>query len=442
MGQKREKFLRELKERNKYYRRGEFKVIGEYINTSEKVEVEDKYGKSIISCSSLLYRGSKPSLVTAKNKTEYFKNMVFESNKYYREGKFEIVGEYKNYNTHIRVKNSFGECLMSPYQLKELCYEPTIKTAIDKTSYFKKRVKKANKKYLEGKFEIIGNYKGAKHKIKIKGEYGICNVKGSHLLDGFGPNVGTAENKGEYFMNRLRKENPKIYKKVRMKSPFIKMSDKMEWETEFGIVIISPTDLLRRKGLSILIAKDKDEYYLNLAKRRRKKFRETDYKEFKYEKIAEKGIFTCKVHSTRYLQDKNNHLNNINGCPKCVERGLFYNRENVDKIKDRYGKVYVIRMYNRKESFYKVGITGRKDGKRFDRLERVGYKIEVIYEKEATIGEAFNIEQHILHTPTNIKYKPQKTFGGETECFSNNPLGEYLREMAYLEGQENMDQRE
>lgn len=69
-----EEFLERLYEKNTHYREGKFIVLGKYKNLSTKIEVEDEFGKSIISPNNILHKNTLPSIRTAIDKTEYLIN--------------------------------------------------------------------------------------------------------------------------------------------------------------------------------------------------------------------------------------------------------------------------------------------------------------------------------------------------------------------------------
>lgn len=65
-----EEFIKKLEKGNKYYRRGFFEVVGEYIKSSDYIEVRTIYGSCLVTGNHLL-KGKKPTIRTAKNKTDY-----------------------------------------------------------------------------------------------------------------------------------------------------------------------------------------------------------------------------------------------------------------------------------------------------------------------------------------------------------------------------------
>lgn len=106
-------FKNQLSKCNEDYIRGKFVVTGEYINTRVKIEIEDKYGTLKVLPQSLI-NNNKATIISATNPTDYFKNKLFEKNEYYRRGEFIILGEYTSASTNIHLKCRYGECNMIP----------------------------------------------------------------------------------------------------------------------------------------------------------------------------------------------------------------------------------------------------------------------------------------------------------------------------------------
>jgi hypothetical protein len=100
------------------------------------------------------------------------------------------------------------------------------------------------------------------------------------------------------------------------------------------------------------------------------------------------------------------------GCPACSR--IFF-------TKGRKSTLYLIRLYDESESFYKIGVTSREVKFRIKRLENdTGYIAEVIAICHAVdFATAHEWEQRILKSFAHLRYRPQKRFGGKLECFSS-----------------------
>lgn len=89
--------------------------------------------------------------------------------------------------------------------------------------------------------------------------------------------------------------------------------------------------------------------------------------------------------------------------------------------------IYLIEMWDNKESFYKIGTTVHRYC-RFYELMKPGYKIKIKY---MVFGiefyESLDAESHLQSCFE--KYTPLKKFGGYTECFSYVDLKKYKYEL-------------
>jgi hypothetical protein len=85
--------------------------------------------------------------------------------------------------------------------------------------------------------------------------------------------------------------------------------------------------------------------------------------------------------------------------------------------------IYLIRLFNDSENFYKVGITVNPR-ERFNALyDETGYNIEVInIGWYSLLNKAKEMEQSILNKFRKYRYTPHIQFSGLSECLSISPL--------------------
>lgn len=83
------------------------------------------------------------------------------------------------------------------------------------------------------------------------------------------------------------------------------------------------------------------------------------------------------------------------------------------------GTLYLIKLYNTNEEFYKIGITTRPINKRFNKL--LEYNYDVLYMFSGSLQICFEKEQTIIKNNKDIRYTPLCHFSGYTECFSAIP---------------------
>lgn len=154
---------------------------------------------------------------------------------------------------------------------------------------------------------------------------------------------------------------------------------------------------------------------------------------YKYDKTVyvnqkEKVTIICPIHN-EFKQSPGHHLMG-KGCQKCSTIGkINRGKENPSgwsvsnweksalrsKHFDSF-KVYIIKLYNENESFYKIGRTYRKTKERFRGIK---YDYEILHEFIFdTAKEAFNYEGDLKRGHKEFKYLPKIKFNGKHECFS------------------------
>lgn len=132
----------------------------------------------------------------------------------------------------------------------------------------------------------------------------------------------------------------------------------------------------------------------------------------------------CPLHGM-FWQQVSKHLLG-HGCRKCgstkVNNGWSYTlweaagvkSENFDSF-----KVYLIKCYSDKETFYKVGKTFKTVGDRFKKTSQMPYEFEVIAVIEGSARHISELEHTTHKENKENKYLPSKSFAGESECFSS-----------------------
>lgn len=150
-----------------------------------------------------------------------------------------------------------------------------------------------------------------------------------------------------------------------------------------------------------------------------------DYSKFMYNTIYSKSIITCKKHGD-FLQSPHNHSNGQQ-CPACSREeawinNTYYNPTNAEKNKEKWSgissSVYIIKMYNKEETFYKIGITSNNIAKRF-RKHDLEYSYEIVSQTFMSLYEAVLLEHKLHIINKSNKYIPVNRFKGYTECFKN-----------------------
>ena len=158
-----------------------------------------------------------------------------------------------------------------------------------------------------------------------------------------------------------------------------------------------------------------------------------DYSKTVFKKAHSKVVVGCKYHGF-FKIIANSHLKG-HGCKECgflrqgFSRTVFKNL--CIKNNDGFGVIYLLKCYNEKELFYKIGITSVGLKKRFRGEGSMPYRYDVVREITTDPEKVYNTEKIILREMGKHKYKPKISFGGDTECFSDlepilNCLEKYL----------------
>jgi len=132
--------------------------------------------------------------------------------------------------------------------------------------------------------------------------------------------------------------------------------------------------------------------------------------------------FRCLIHN-EIFEMNTNKLQMGQGCPICGDG--YYNIHNAKKNKKTWEQiksmVYIIRVFNDCEEFYKIGIAKNGLSGRFNK-RNMPYNYEILKEiKNINQFEACFIESYLKNINKNNRYTPKISFRGETECFKVIP---------------------
>jgi len=137
-----------------------------------------------------------------------------------------------------------------------------------------------------------------------------------------------------------------------------------------------------------------------------------------YTKAKGKVLIKCKIHGY-FKQQALTHLQG-SGCQKCryINTGwthtLWEEKSKTSSQFDGY-KLYVVRMYDGEETFYKIGKTFVPVS---TRLQSNPYHYTVIgtIEGDAKTISELEVKYHNLNK--DYKYSPALSFSGHTECYT------------------------
>jgi hypothetical protein len=107
-----------------------------------------------------------------------------------------------------------------------------------------------------------------------------------------------------------------------------------------------------------------------------------------------------------------------NGCEICSKRfnGAYSMKlfQLKPHLKKENGKTYFLKCSDKKESFFKVGITKQKWR---ERLRKIPYKTKIIYFFKGRLPECVKLEIKIKKEFKKSRYRPNTYFAGVAECF-------------------------
>lgn len=121
----------------------------------------------------------------------------------------EVV-EFRGWKSVI-VRNKYGECDVQLHSLLQGS-SPTITSAIDKTAYYKSRLKEA-----QPDVTLLSEYKGGLEKVRISTKYGDCICLAGSLLLGKPVSIDVAVNKSEYYKIRANEIHNNRYDYSKLK---------------------------------------------------------------------------------------------------------------------------------------------------------------------------------------------------------------------------------
>lgn len=252
--------------------------------------------------------------------------------------------------------------------------------------------------------------------VKVKDEFGECVVQLHGLLNGSRPKIISSIDKTSYFSNQLKKYNPNITLLSNYKGSF----GRVIVNTKYGNCSCIAASLLKGKPISIDVAINKTEYFINQANEKHNN--RYDYSKLNYINNSSKVIIICKKHG-EFSQDASKHLRGM-GCRKCGDEeksgGWYNNHKNLKKTSN----MYILNMKNEDENFMKFGIATNLN-KRISAIRRGSnnyYNITIVKVITGTVEYCSNLESRFRRkidsiTSKYIKYTPKVNFQGKHECF-------------------------
>jgi len=262
---------------------------------------------------------------------------------------------------------------------------------------------------------VLSEFKSLKCKLIVKDLLGIeYFVRPDGLLNGKIPNILSAIDKTSAFKLKIKK----LFPNLKVISNYTSIKEKVIVEDELGFQYkIWPWNLLQgTSSPSLTTCMNKTElfvYRLNIIHNNYYDYSKTIFKSTK-----DKIIIICPKHG-EFIQKATEHLDSGNGCKECFKERHGGGMHSIFKYKPETELyIYLFKCYDNKEEFYKIGLSKNP----FNRINQIPYKTKIICVHKGFIKDLFLVEQdyHKKFRKMNINYKPQKHFGGWSECFKIN----------------------
>lgn len=343
---------------------------------------------------------------------------------------YEIVGKYEAMDKRILVRNKYGECLSTCSDLLAK-YNPTIRVAVDKHSYFVNQLKEVNPTL---EIEFIDVYVNATTDLLIKSQFGNCLMSPAKLLDKHSPSIRSAVDKTEYFINKsnIVHNFNYTYERAIYNGDRVKITITCEYHGDFEQ---TPTHHLQGKGCAkCKFAKMANSIRITIEEVLERFIKVHgnlyDYSFVELLNMTTKVKIICREEDHGIFEQTPDKHSQGNGCPKCFRGNWGYNRSAFAKYcKNETGIMYLIRCWNEVEQFYKMGMTGREIKERFNTSMKMPYQYEIVIEYENTPDKIYDLENELKRNFRSYKYKPLIKFSGASECFSMDLSIEKVKEI-------------
>ena len=353
--------------KNKYYKKGNFEILGEYINMKTKILCKDKYGLHLKKAEGIV-KGENISAKTVIDYKIYFYNFLSEKSSYFNSIKDNLIDVLNEKGIFFCIiETNYGVCKISTQSILRGA-KTSIKSAIDKTEYFINQIKELDIGITD--YSTI-NYVDAKEKIVYGTCYGYCQMSPNSLIYcKRADTIESAVNKTEYIKNVILLERGEEYDlsliDYKNNSTPIRIGCKLH-----GVFEVPTGNFIGSKSC--------------------------------------RGCPKCGRENTTIYNIKNPVGWSYNAWSKAGEKSKYF---------DSY-KVYVLECWNEYEKFYKIGRTFLKTNRRF-RSNKLPYNYKV---KHEFINDdpiyICNLEKELKKLNQNNKYIPNRPFEGMYECFSN-----------------------
>jgi hypothetical protein len=411
----------------------EFFTVIEYVSGSIVI-LESKYGKVRGNAKNLLL-GFIPSIQTALNKKEYYLNKLNDVNPNFL-NQYCLISEYTKESDYGTFRCKYGDVKITFNN--SYTYIPNIMSAVDKHSFFLNKLEEAVPNYRE-KFEIISLYTKSLDYMVVQDGYGKLKITAAQILKGHVPNISSALDRFSYRVNQYKEVHGDSYM-------YLSNNDYQE-----GIEIIcnncgvsfsqQSDNHLMGKGCNVCSTKRAAEkqamtYDNFLYYSLKNGNTNIDFTNCGYTSLKFPVKLKCTIHNELFEQTASSCRYGMVGCPSCKRENLGFLRESfINSCRGKTALIYVLKIKNDTEEFFKIGVTNRSVKKRFERKKEMPYEYEILYTKQDSNcpGCIFDAEVLLLNKYNIYKYKPSIKFAGYTECFNLSlPIEQIIENLKIL----------
>lgn len=163
-------------------------------------------------------------------------------------------------------------------------------------------------------------------------------------------------------------------------------------------------------------------YIQNILNKLDKEYILIYYGGMKYNSIVKYENFTYNVilydliqgHDVSNIKCLDLIKSNISKSKKCG----FSKSKFLSLYKNKVVSLYLIEVFNKNESFYKIGLTYKKINQRFSGISKFKYKIKIIDNLLINGENAYDFEKQLKNNCKKYKYIPENKYPGYTESFT------------------------
>jgi len=277
--------------------------------------------------------------------------------------------------------------------------------------------------------------------VLVQNKYGICRVRYCNLVNEFVPTIQSSIDKNKYYENMSREihGNAYDYSKVNYVKAQTNVIITCKKHGDFTIMATSHTSQCKKQGCPICTKELPSKRLIGVENFKiRASIKHNNF--YDYSLITEyngqhtKARIICPLHG-EFTQDFKSHLRG-GGCYECAKKrisksrgdeptGWEYSRwikaSEKSKQFDSY-KVYIIKCFDDKEIFIKIGRTYQKVSRRFRTREMLPYNFEILHEFVDSGINICKLESELKASCKDYKYKPLKSFNGSCECYTEESL--------------------